>query len=96
MAEAVFVCIYPNCSAPGSSRENSPGRGSSAASSPILASLSIVLGSNVSTRWLYLGESHQEGPPVTGWGHNLSPPARDMEAMSLAPEGDQPRLLRPF
>ncbi len=73
LAEASSVCLSPDRSAPGSSRESAPGRGPSIASSPVLAGPGMVLGPDFSPRWLSMGDSRQEGSPLTGGGHDPSP-----------------------
>ncbi len=89
LAEASSVCLSPDCSAPRSSGESAPGRGSAAASSPVLARPSMVLGSDFSPRQLSMGDSHQEGSPLTGRGHPCAPLAGVVEAVGVAPEGAQ-------
>ncbi len=89
LAEASSVCLSPDRSAPGSSRESAPGRGLSIASSPVLAGPSMVLGPDFSPRRLSMGDSHQEGSPLTGGGHDPSPPPGVVEAVGVAPEGAQ-------
>ncbi|KAI2647034.1 NLR family CARD domain-containing protein 3 [Labeo rohita] len=76
-------------SASGSSGESSPGRGQFTVSSPVLAGPSMVLGPDISSRWLSMGDSHQEGSPLTGGGHHSSPPLRAVEAVGVASEGAQ-------
>ncbi len=41
---------------------------------PVLAGPSIVIWPDFSPRRLSMGDSHQEGSPLTGSGHDLSPP----------------------
>ncbi len=89
MAEASSVRFSPDRSAPGSSRESAPGRGPSIASSPVLAGPSVVLGPDFSPRRLSMGDSCQERSPLTGGGHDPSPPPRVVEAVGVAPEGAQ-------
>ncbi len=89
LAEASSVHLSPDRSAPGSSREIAPGRCLSIASSPILAGPSMVLGPDFSPRWLSMGVSRQEGSPLTGGGHDLSPLPGVVEAVDVAPEGAQ-------
>ncbi len=85
-----FNCtLSPDHSAPGSSREGAPGRGPSVASTPVLAGPSMVLGPDFSPRQLSMGDSHQEGSPLTGGGHDPSPPPRVVEAVGVAPERAQ-------
>ncbi len=83
------VRFSPDRSAPGSSRESAPGRGPSVASSPVLAGPSVVLGPDFSSRRLSMGDSCQEGSPLTGRGHDSSPPPGVVEAVGVAPEGAQ-------
>ena len=52
MAEVTSVRFSPDCSAPGSSGEGSPGRAQSPANSPVLAGPSMVCGPSVSPRRL--------------------------------------------
>ncbi len=89
LAEASSVRLSPDRSAPRSSGESAPGRGSAAASSPVLARPSMVLGSDFSPRRLSLGDSCQEGSPLTGRGHPSAPPPGAVEALGVAPEGAQ-------
>ncbi|KAI2651174.1 enzymatic polyprotein [Labeo rohita] len=56
----------PDRSAPGSSEESAPGRGQSYFSSPVLAGPSLVLGPDFPPRRLSMGDSHQEGSPLSG------------------------------
>ncbi len=83
LAKASSVRLPLNCSAPGSSGNLS------GASSPVLAGLSMVLGPNFPSRWLSMGDSRQEGSPLTGGGYNLSPSPGAVEAVGVAPEGAQ-------
>ncbi len=46
---------------------------------------SMVLGPNFSPRRLSMGDSHQEGSPLTSGG--LSPPPGGMKVVGVAPEG---------
>ncbi len=48
-------------------------RGPSIASSPVLAGPGMVLGPDFSPQWLSMGDSCQEGSPLTGGGHDPSP-----------------------
>lgn len=89
-AEAAPICISTNRSAPGSSRGSSPGQSSSTASSPILDGPSMVHRPVVSPVWFSLGDSPQEWPFVTGWGHNLSSPDGYVEVVGLTSEKVQP------
>ncbi len=89
LAEASSTHLSPDRSAPGSSRESAPGRGPSIASSPVLAGPSMVLGPDFSPRRLSLGDSRQEGSPLTGGGPDPSPPPGVVEAVGVAPEGAQ-------
>ncbi len=84
MAEASSVHLSPDCSAPGSSGES--GWGPSIASSPVLAGPSVVLGHYFPPRRLYMGDSRQDGSPLTGGGYEPSPPP---EAVEVASEGAQ-------
>ncbi|KAL0155904.1 hypothetical protein M9458_050167, partial [Cirrhinus mrigala] len=71
------------------SGESAPGRGQSSLGSPVLARLSVVLGPDFSPQRLSMGDSHQEGSPLTGGGHHPSPPPGAVEAVGVAPEGAQ-------
>ncbi len=64
--------FLPDRSVPGSSRENAPGWGPSITSSPILAGPSMVLGADFSPRRFSIGDSRQEGSPLTDGGHDPS------------------------
>ncbi len=79
----------PDRSAPGSSRETAPGRGPAVACSPVLAGPSMVFGPEFSPRRLSMGDSSQEGSPLTSGGYDPSPPPGVMEAVGVAPEGAQ-------
>ncbi len=69
--------------------ESAPGRSSAAISSPVLAGpgQSMVLGSDFPPRRLSLGDSSQEGSPLTGRMHTCASPPGVMEAVGVAPEG---------
>ncbi len=85
-----FVCTLSlDCSPPRSSGESAPGRGPSATCSPLLAGPSMVLRPDFPSRRLSMGDSRQEGSPLTGGGHHLSPPPGVVEAVGVAPEGAQ-------
>ncbi len=56
---------------------------------PILAGPSMVLGPDFSPRRLSMGDSCQEGSPLTGRGHDLSPLLGVVKAVGVAPEGSQ-------
>ncbi len=49
----------------------------------------MVLGPDFSPRRLSMGDSCQEGSPLTGGGYDPSPPPGVMEAVGVAPEGAQ-------
>ncbi len=74
-------------SALGDSGESALGRGQPTVGSTVLAGASMVLGPNFSPRRLSMGDSHQEGSPLTGG--NLSPPPGAVEAVGVAPERAQ-------
>ncbi len=59
------------------------------ASSPVLVGPSMVLGPDFSPRRLSMGDSSQEGSPLTSGGYDPSPPPGFMEAVGVAPEGAQ-------
>lgn len=69
--------------------KNTPGWGSPPLNSLILACTSVVFGPVSSPRWSSVVDSSQEGPPIASQGHNISPPAGDVETLSPASEGDQ-------
>ena len=87
LAEALSVRLFPDCSAPRSSAESTPGRGPSSNSSPVLAGPSMFLGSDFSPRRRSMGDSRQEGSPLIGGGHDIPSPPGAMEVMGVAPEG---------
>ncbi|KAI2662393.1 hypothetical protein H4Q32_001228 [Labeo rohita] len=89
VAEASSVCLSPDCSAPRSSGESTPGRGQPTISSPVLAGPSMVLGPDISPQRLSMGDSRQEGSPLTSRGHHSAPPSGVVEAVGVAPEGAQ-------
>ncbi len=49
----------------------------------------MVLGPDFSRRRLSMGDSLQEGSPLTGWGHYHQPSAGAVEAVGVAAEGAQ-------
>ena len=89
LAEASSVCLSPNRSAPGSSGESALGRGPAATGSPVLAGSSMVLGPDFPPRRLSMGDSRQEGSPLTDGGHYSPSPPGAVEVMGVASEGAQ-------
>ncbi|KAI2661618.1 Transposon Ty3-G Gag-Pol polyprotein [Labeo rohita] len=87
VAEASPVRFSPDRSAAGSSRESAPGRGFPSSSCPVLAGPSLVLGPDFSPRRLSVGDSRQEGSPLTGGGHCVPPSPGAVETLGVAPEG---------
>ncbi len=87
VAEASSVCFSSDCPAPRSSGKSAPGRSPAAASSPVLARLSMVLGPDFSPRRFSLVDSRQEGSPLTGGRHPGASPPGVMETVGVAPEG---------
>ncbi|KAI2657596.1 Transposon Ty3-G Gag-Pol polyprotein [Labeo rohita] len=87
VAEASSVRFSPDRSAPGSSRESAPGRGVPPPSSRVLAGPSMVLGPDFSPRRLSMGDSRQEGSPLTGGGLCVPPSPGAVETLGVAPEG---------
>lgn len=57
---------------------------------PVLAGQKMVHRLSVSPGRLSSGDSDQEGPSAPGSEDSLSPPARDLETVGLAPEGLHP------
>ncbi|KAL0160825.1 hypothetical protein M9458_044550, partial [Cirrhinus mrigala] len=55
--------------------------------SPVLAGPSLVLGPDFSPRRLSMGDSRQEGSPLTGGGHCVPPSPGAVETLGVAPEG---------
>ncbi len=86
-AEASSVCLPPDCSAPGSSGESSPGRGSSIVSSPVLDGPSMVCGPGRPSRRLFMVDSRLAGSLLSDREHHLSPLPRVVETVGVAPEG---------
>ncbi|CAM4424166.1 unnamed protein product [Leuciscus chuanchicus] len=83
------VPISPNRSAPRGSREGFAARDQFAPSSPVLAGPRMVFRHHSSLSRPSVANPHQEGSSFSGRGHNISPPAGAVEAVGLAPEGDQ-------
>ncbi len=46
----------------------------------------MVLGPDFSPRQLSMGDSHQEGSPLTGGGYDPSTPPEVVEAVGVAPD----------
>ncbi|KAI2657541.1 hypothetical protein H4Q32_008891 [Labeo rohita] len=88
VAEASSVRLSTDRSAPGSSGESAPGRGPSSFSSPVLASPSLVLEPDFPPQRLSMGDSRQEGSPLSGGRHHPPPSPRVVEVMGVAPEGE--------
>ncbi len=63
------------------------GMGSIYCLNPVLAGPSMVLWPDFSPRRLSMGDSLQEGSPLTGSRHDLSPLLGVEEAVGVAPEG---------
>ncbi len=55
----------------------------------VLAGPSMILGPDFSPRRFSMGDSRQEGSPLTGGGYDPSLPPRVVEAVGVAPEGAQ-------
>ncbi len=87
VAEALSVCFSPNCSAPGSPGESSPGPGSTTSHCPTVAGQSMVPRFNIPSRQTSSGAPCQEGPSVRSRGLDISPPTRTVETVGLASEG---------
>ncbi|KAI2649105.1 Transposon Ty3-G Gag-Pol polyprotein [Labeo rohita] len=92
VAEALFVRLSPDRTAPGSSGESVL----SSFSCPVLAGPSLVLGPDFPSQWLSMGDSHQEGPPFSGGGHHPPPSPGVVEVMGVAPEGNYALKWRLF
>ncbi|XDV19288.1 hypothetical protein PO909_024787 [Leuciscus waleckii] len=91
MAQDAPVCISSSISAPRSSSQSSPTRVLPLTDSVALAEQSMVLGDNISPRRLAMGDSGEEGPSVSGGGHDIPSQARPVEPSCLAPDGYQLR-----
>ncbi len=76
----------PDRSAPGSSRESAHGRGPSI-EKPCSGRAEYSLWPDFSPRRLSMGDSRQEGSPLTGSGHDLSPPLGVVELWVWLPRG---------
>ncbi len=84
-----FVCTpFPDRSPHRSSKESALGWGPSIVKTLFWPGR-IGLWTDFSPRWLSLGDSRQEGSPLTGSGHDLSPLVGAVEAVGVAPEGAQ-------
>ncbi len=68
MDKALSVCFSPDRSALGSSGKRLLGQGQSSASSTVLAGPNMVLGPDFSPQQLSIGDSRQEGSPLTSGG----------------------------
>ncbi len=89
LAEASSVRFPPYRSAPRSSGKSAPGRGQSTTGSAVLAGPSMVLGPDFSPRQHSMGDSRQEGSPLTGGGHYHPPSPGAVEPVGVASEGAQ-------
>ncbi len=84
------LCMHsPDCSAPGSIGECSPGPGPTTSYCPMVAGQSMVPRSIIPSRRASSGATRQEGPSVPSGGLDISPPSRTMETVGLASEGAQ-------
>ncbi len=89
VAEASSVCLSPDRSAPGSSRESAPGWGPSIAKNPVLAGPSLVLWTLISLSTA-LHVVFPSGGISSHWQRAWSfTPARSCGSCGLAPEGAQ-------
>ncbi len=77
MPKAPSVCIPPDCSAPGSTGESSPGPGSTTSYCPTVAGQSMVPRSIIPSQRASSGAPCQEGPSVPSEGLNISPPIQN-------------------
>jgi hypothetical protein len=91
MAQHAPVCVSSSGSAPGSPSQSSPARVVPLTDCTTLAEQSMVFRDNGSPQRLALGDSGEEGPSVSGAGHNIPPQARPVEPACLAPDGHQLR-----
>ncbi len=79
---------FPDRSAPGSSRESAHGRGPSIGKPCSAGPRSMFSDPDFySSTALHGGFPFREGSPLTGSGHDLSPPLGVVETMGVAPEG---------
>ncbi len=86
------LCMhFPDCSAPGSIGECSPGPGPTTSYCPMVAGggQSMVPRSIIPSQRASSGATRQEGPSVPSGGLDISPPSRTMETVGLASEGAQ-------
>ncbi len=89
VAEASYLCISPDRSAPGSPEKSSPGPGSTTFHCPAVAGQSLVCRYNIPSRCASSGAPHQEGHSVPSRGLDISPPTRTVETVGLASNGAQ-------
>lgn len=86
MAHNAPVCVSSSFSAPGSSSQSSPTKVLPRHDSTMFAEQSVV-----PPRRLVMGSSGEEGPSVSGRGHDIPSQARPVESSYLAPDGHQLR-----
>ncbi len=85
-----FVCMhFPDCSAPGSPGESSPGPDSTTSHCPAVAGQSMVPRYDIPSRRASSGDHRQEGPSVPSRGLDISRITRTVETVGLASEGGQ-------
>ncbi|KAK3542013.1 hypothetical protein QTP86_010323, partial [Hemibagrus guttatus] len=87
LAKAASVHLSPGSSAPTS--PSVPWQGPPPSSGSPLACSSLFLGPCLPPRQHSLGDSHQGRSTLSGIRGDSPPPPRDVEALGLAPEGDQ-------
>lgn len=87
LAEASSVRFSPYCPARGSSGESTPVRCPPIASGPVVAGPSMVRRSGLAPQWLYMGDTDQDRPTLTGAGHDNSHSPRVVEAVGVVLQG---------
>ncbi|KAI2647428.1 Dimethyl sulfoxide/trimethylamine N-oxide reductase [Labeo rohita] len=76
----------PHCTNPVQSQG---GQGTDSLGGPVLAQQNLVFGHGAPSIKAFLAHSPEEGPPLSGEGHNLAPVPRSLEPPPMVPGHDQ-------
>ncbi|KAL0173927.1 hypothetical protein M9458_029895, partial [Cirrhinus mrigala] len=80
------VCVSPSEPHCTDSVQSQGGQGTDSLGSPLLAQQNLFLGPGASGISSFLAHSSEEGPPLSGEGHNLAPAPRSLEPPPMVQE----------